>query len=66
MHNALMNKYNGMRMKFITSSTDELKAGTGSGVLQYEVDSLGGEYSASDPIQLLALLEQIGVPTYGN
>lgn len=66
MHNALMNKYNGMKMKFITSSTDELKAGTGSGVLQYEVDSLGGDYSASDPIQLLALLEQIGVPTYGN
>lgn len=66
MHNALTNKYNTMNLNFVTSNTDELVAGTGSGVLQYSSDSLGGKYSATDPIELLKLLEKQGVPTYGD
>lgn len=66
MHNALTNKYNSMNMRFVSSNTDELAAGTGSGVLQYASESLSGVYTASDPIELLKILEQIGVPTYGN
>lgn len=66
MHTALTNKYNGMRMKLVTSSTDALDAGTGSGILQYSCESLNSKYHAEDPIELLSLLEQIGVPTYGD
>lgn len=66
MHNALTNKYNSMNMKFVASNTDDLEANTGSGVLQYMTEGLSSKYSASDPIELLAKLEEIGVPTYGD
>ena len=66
MHNALIVKYDSMDMKFEASNTDELEAGTGSGVLQYSTDAIGGQYQAADPIELLKQLEVLGVPTYGD
>lgn len=65
-HNALANKYNSMNMRFVASDTDKLVDGTGSGVLQYTDDAVAGKYEASDPIELLKLLESLGVPTYGD
>lgn len=65
-HNALTNKYNSMNLQFAASDTDKLEAGTGSGVLQYTSDAMGGKYAASDPVELLKLLETLGVPTYGD
>lgn len=66
MHAALQNKYNTMNMKMQQSNTDELLAGTGSGVLVYNSDSLNSKYNAKDPIELLKQLELLGVPTYGD
>jgi hypothetical protein len=66
MHNALMHKYDAMKMKLVANELDALTEGTGSGVLQYESETVVSKYDASDPIELLKLLEQTGVPTYGK
>ncbi|MBQ8806237.1 MAG: hypothetical protein IJZ68_07095 [Bacteroidaceae bacterium] len=65
-HIALQNKYNSMNMQLQQSTTDDLLNGTGSGVLIYKTDSLNSKYGAKDPIELLAQLEKLGVPTYGD
>lgn len=66
MHNALKNKCESMNLQYVNSASDELSAGTGSGYLEYTSQGLGARYSASDPIELLELLKEIGVPTYGD
>ena len=66
MHYALAAKYDTMNMTQEYSKTEELEAGTGSGLLQYSTEGISSKYSAKDPIDLLKQLELQGVPTYGD
>ncbi len=64
MHDALKRKYEELGYTCTTNNSASLEAGTGSGVLAFHTYTISASYNCDNPVLLLSIMQQIGVPGY--